>query len=58
LKGRAKFTSTLRVEIFEASQALPLLTGAILTEFLARSPKEDQYDILLAFEEWLKSPRW
>jgi Uma2 family endonuclease len=38
----------------EASQALPLLTGAVLTEFLARSPKEDQYDILLAFEEWLK----
>jgi Uma2 family endonuclease len=39
----------------EASQSLPLLTGAVLTEFLARSPKEDQYDILLAFEEWLKT---
>ena len=38
----------------EASQSLPLLTGSVLTEFLARSPKEDQYDILLAFEEWLK----
>lgn len=41
----------------DASQCLPLLTSAILTEFLARSPKEDQYDILLAFEEWLKNQR-
>jgi len=39
----------------DASQALPVLTSAVLTEFLGRSPKEDQYDILLAFEEWLKS---
>jgi Uma2 family endonuclease len=41
----------------EASQSLPLLTSSILTEFLGRTPKEDQYDILLAFEEWLKAPR-
>lgn len=39
----------------EASQALPLLTGSLLTQFLRRSVKEDQYDILLAFEEWLKT---
>jgi Uma2 family endonuclease len=38
----------------DASRALPILTGTVLTEFLARIPKEDQYDILLAFEEWLK----
>lgn len=38
----------------EASLSLPLFTSAVLTEFLARSPKQDQYDILLAFEEWLK----
>jgi Uma2 family endonuclease len=38
-----------------ASQALPILTSAVLTKFLARSPKEDQYDIVLAFEEWLKA---
>ncbi len=38
----------------DASQALPILTSAVLTEFLARSPKEDQYDVVLAFEEWLK----
>jgi len=41
----------------DASQSLPLLTSSVLTEFLARSPKEDQYDILLAFEEWLKTQR-
>ncbi len=39
----------------EASQSLPLLTSSILTEFLGRIPKEDQYDILLEFEEWLKA---
>jgi Uma2 family endonuclease len=39
----------------EMSQSLPVLTSAVLTEFLTRSPKEDQYDILLAFEEWLKT---
>jgi Uma2 family endonuclease len=39
----------------DASLALPILTSAVLTEFLARSPKEDQYDIVLAFEEWLKA---
>lgn len=38
-----------------ASESLPVLTSAVLTEFLARSPKQDQYDILLAFEDWLKS---
>jgi Uma2 family endonuclease len=39
----------------ESSQSLPLLTTTVLTDFLRRSPKEDQYDILLAFEEWLKA---
>lgn len=39
----------------DASLALPVITSAVLTEFLARSPKEDQYDIVLAFEEWLKA---
>ena len=39
----------------DASQALPILTSAVLTNFLGRSPKEDQYDIVLAFEEWLKA---
>jgi Uma2 family endonuclease len=38
----------------DASASLPLLTGAALTAFLARIPNEDQYEILLAFEEWLK----
>jgi len=38
----------------EASLALPMLTSAVLTEFLGRSPKEDQYNIVLAFEDWLK----
>jgi len=48
----------LRDEHYVASQAslsLPILTSAVLTGFLARSPKQDQYDIVLAFEDWLKS---
>lgn len=44
-----------RYQPSEASESLPLLTGAVLTEFLARTSKEDQYDILLAFEEWLRA---
>jgi Uma2 family endonuclease len=39
----------------EASLSLPVFTNAVLTEFLARTPKEDQHDIVLAFEEWLKT---
>ena len=39
----------------EVSHSLPMLAGSLLTEFLQRSAKEDQCDILLAFEEWLKT---
>ena len=39
----------------EASEALPLLTGRVLSEFLARTRGEDQHEILLAFDEWLKA---
>jgi Uma2 family endonuclease len=38
----------------DGSRALPILTSLVLTEFLGRSPKEDQYNIVLAFEDWLK----
>ena len=39
----------------ETSRALPLLTSAILTDFLNRVPEEGQYETLLAAEEWLAS---
>jgi len=38
----------------EASLALPMLTSAVLTEFLSRSRSEDQYETLLEFETWLE----
>lgn len=37
-----------------ASQALPELSSGTLTEFLSRSHREDQYEVLLAFENWLQ----
>lgn len=37
------------------SLALPRITGPVLTTFLARSGSEDQYDTLMAFEEWLQT---
>jgi Uma2 family endonuclease len=37
------------------SKALPMLTSKVLTTFLNRSRDEDQYETLLAFEEWLIS---
>ena len=38
-----------------ASQALPMLTSAVLTEFLARLRQDDEFQAMLAFEEWLQS---
>lgn len=35
------------------SRALPMLTAHLLSEFLARGRREDQYQTLLAFEDWL-----
>lgn len=37
------------------SQALPLLTGQVLTEFLTRLREEGELQALLAFDEWLHS---
>jgi Uma2 family endonuclease len=37
-----------------ASEQLPVLTSKILTEFLNRSQTEDQFDVLLDFENWLQ----
>lgn len=39
----------------ERSEALPLLTSQILGDFLGQSREKDQYEILLAFDEWLKN---
>jgi len=40
--------------LIEKSIALPILTTAILTEFLNRSQSEDQFEVLLDFEKWLQ----
>jgi Uma2 family endonuclease len=37
-----------------ASRALPALSTNTLTEFLSRNNNEDQYEVLLAFENWLQ----
>ena len=37
------------------SVALPMLTDAVLSKFLARVQNEDQYEVLLAFENWLST---
>ncbi len=55
--GKSLTIYQLREEHYVASDAsasLPMLTGTALSAFLARIPNEDQYEILLAFEEWLK----
>jgi len=38
-----------------ASPAFPVLTSAILTEFLLRSQSDDQYETLVVCEQWLQS---
>lgn len=40
------------VEI-KRSRALPMLASKTLTDFLNRNRTQDQYEVLLAFEEWL-----
>ncbi|HZS04964.1 MAG TPA: Uma2 family endonuclease [Blastocatellia bacterium] len=40
-----------------ASIALPMLTSEALTGFLSRAQNEGQYEVLLAFEDWLDAQR-
>lgn len=44
-----------RYEEVETSLALPILTASVLTRFLKLSEEEDQYETMLAFEEWLRA---
>jgi Uma2 family endonuclease len=37
----------------ESSPALPMLSAALLTEYLNRLQTEDEFQVLLAFDEWL-----
>ena len=39
----------------DTSPALPILSSRVLTEFLSLSKTKDQYETLLAFEEWLRT---
>jgi Uma2 family endonuclease len=39
------------------SQALPMLTGAILTHFLTRLREDGELQTILAFDEWLQSQK-
>ncbi|MCY7377415.1 MAG: Uma2 family endonuclease [Pyrinomonadaceae bacterium] len=38
----------------ENSLALPILTATVLTEFLSRSQREDQFKVLTDFQKWLQ----
>ena len=38
----------------ENSLALPILTAEVLTEFLNRSQRDDQFEVLPDFEKWLQ----
>jgi Uma2 family endonuclease len=38
-----------------ASLAFPMLPSQVLTDFLNRSQREDQHEILVTFENWLQS---
>jgi Uma2 family endonuclease len=39
----------------ETSLALPVLTAEVLTEYLNRSQREDQFQVLLDFQQWLQT---
>ncbi len=44
-----------RYEEVETSPSLPILTSSVLTRFLKLSEEKDQYETLLAFENWLRA---
>jgi len=46
-----------RYEVAASSRALPLLTSAVLTDFLNRTHHMNQSEILFAFEDWLDTHR-
>jgi Uma2 family endonuclease len=39
----------------QASLALPMLTGEILTEYITRMKQEGEFAAILAFDEWLQT---
>jgi len=39
----------------KASLALPMITSAVLTEYLARMRQEGEFAAIIAFDEWLQS---
>ncbi|MBO0798393.1 MAG: Uma2 family endonuclease [Blastocatellia bacterium] len=41
----------------ETSDALPMLSGSLLTDFLTRLQADGEFQALLAFDEWLKSQK-
>lgn len=43
--------------IAETSQALPMLTGRLLTEYLTRMRLDGEFAAILGFDEWLQSLR-
>ena len=49
-----KLSETGEYLLSKNSLALPILTTEVLTEFLNRSQREDQFDVLLDFEKWLQ----
>ncbi len=42
----------------EASAEIPILTSQVLTEYLNRSQKEDQFEVLLDFQNRLQENKW
>ena len=49
-----KLADTGEYLLSKNSLALPILTAEMLTEFLNRSQRENQFDVLLDFEKWLQ----
>ena len=49
-----KLSETGEYLLSNNSLALPILTAETLTEFLNRSQRENQLDVLLDFEKWLQ----
>ncbi len=50
-----KLPTNGKYEEVERSEELPILTSAVLTEFLKRGQTEEQFEVLSDFQKWLQN---
>jgi toxin ParE1/3/4 len=53
--GRRSLVQEADYVVGEASQALPMLSSQVLSDYINRMPRDGEFKAILAFDEWLQS---